>query len=144
MSYKFVGLSSSFAKRATARKIFLSAAYRYGSHSHHGPSVPPFARLRPPTESLPEQVELVWDDSVAPETCIDFDAPHVSTKEVLISFFTAFGTIALLFQLIKYLDPEGNSPVVPRSAVISKEIYFKSLGLDFEEENKDDESEEIE
>ena len=39
---------------------------------------------------LPEEVELIWDDSVAPETALDLDAPHVDTKEVLAMFFGAF------------------------------------------------------
>ena len=35
---------------------------------------------------MPEEVELVWDDSVAPETALDFDAPHYPLKTVLKSF----------------------------------------------------------
>ena len=34
-------------------------------------------------EQIHEQDELVWDDGVAPETCIDFDAPHVRYVRLL-------------------------------------------------------------
>ncbi len=44
---------------------------------------------------LPEEVELVWDDSVAPELCIDFDAPDTSLKDVLIAFAIAAGLLCL-------------------------------------------------
>ena len=30
------------------------------------------------TSQLHREDELVWDDGVAPESCIDFDAPHLS------------------------------------------------------------------
>ena len=48
---------------------------------HGGPMMPPFARLRPEPAKYPEDIELAWDDSVAPETCIDFDAPHWSFQK---------------------------------------------------------------
>ena len=123
-------------------------------HGHHGPSTPPFARLRPPTKSvsfwarftpllqlnrllnlnyylsikLNEETELVWDDSVAPESTIDFDAPHVSSGRVLLSFFAAFGFFAGCFGLVYLSDPEGRNPVAPRSAVISQARLLHNLG----------------
>jgi len=97
-------------------------------HGHHGPSTPPFARLRPPTKSLNEETELVWDDSVAPESTIDFDAPHVSSGRVLLSFCAAFGFFAGCFALVYLSDPEGSNPVAPRSAVISQARILHNLG----------------
>ena len=41
----------------------------------------PFARLSKPTRPLTEEHELIWDDGVAPETCIDFDVPNYSRSE---------------------------------------------------------------
>lgn len=48
-----------------------------------GPAPPPFARLPPPDKMLSEESELVWNDGVAPELCIDFDAPNYSRGEGL-------------------------------------------------------------
>lgn len=92
---------------------------------------------------LPEQVELVWDDGVAPETCIDFDAPHVSTQEVLLTFLASFGFFATLYTLVSLSDPVGSNPVAPRSAVIPDNMLRSSLGLnvivsDDDEDDEDD------
>lgn len=95
----------------------------------HGPLMPPFARLQPPTTKLYEETELVWDDSVAPETCIDFDAPHVSSGTVLKSFLAAMGLLATVFGLIRLSDPEGSNPVARRSAIISRESFETNIGL---------------
>jgi hypothetical protein len=77
---------------------------------------------------LPEEVELVWDDNVAPETCLDFDAPHVSTQEVLTTFVAAFGFFFGLYTLISLTDPVGSNPVAPRSSVIPFDGLKRELG----------------
>jgi hypothetical protein len=71
----------------------------------------------------------VWDDSVAPEATIDFDAPHVSGSEVLRHFLTAFGLLGGLLAFITWSDPAARSPTAPRSAVINNQYYLYSLGL---------------
>jgi len=71
---------------------------------------------------------------VAPETCIDFDAPHVSTSEVLISFLAGLGFFASLYLLVYISDPENNRPVAPRSAIISNESFMYSMGFDVSKE----------
>eukprot|EP01031_Cornospumella_fuschlensis_P036583 gene36583-44376_t len=58
----------------------------HDDHHHHGPMMPPFARLRPPSQTLPEEVELVWNDLVAPEATIDTDAKHVSGGQAFAAF----------------------------------------------------------
>merc|ERR1712146_874319 len=83
-----------------------------------GPKMPPFARLKPPTETIPEEVELVWDDSVAPETCIDFDAPHISTSEMLWSIASVAAMFGALYTYVVLSDPEGSNPVAKRETVI--------------------------
>jgi hypothetical protein len=50
---------------------------------------------------------------VAPETILDIDAQHVSTKEVLTAFAMAFGGIFALYSYCVISDPEAASPVVP-------------------------------
>ena len=94
---------------------------------------------------MPEEIELIWDDSVAPETCIDFDAPHVSTQEVLATFLGAFGFFFGLYSLISYGDPAKANPVATRHHVIPPGVLNASLALsvggtiDDEEEDDDDE-----
>jgi hypothetical protein len=95
---------------------------------------------------LPEEVELVWDDGFAPETCIDFDASFVKTAEVLSMFVGSFVVFFGLFLTVKFSDPAGNSPVAPRSVVIPAHTVEMFYGLDIpesadgdEEEDEDDE-----
>eukprot|EP00617_Octactis_speculum_P004548 CAMPEP_0185774868 /NCGR_PEP_ID=MMETSP1174-20130828/80270_1 /TAXON_ID=35687 /ORGANISM="Dictyocha speculum, Strain CCMP1381" /LENGTH=155 /DNA_ID=CAMNT_0028462251 /DNA_START=42 /DNA_END=509 /DNA_ORIENTATION=+ len=79
-----------------------------------GPPRPPFIRTLAPQGSLHEEHELVWDDGVAAETCIDFDAPHISSSEGFawwiggFLFFLGVGTVALL------RDPDAQNPTTPR------------------------------
>lgn len=104
--------------------------------------MPPFARLAPPAGKLPEEVELVWDDTVAPETCIDFDAPHVSTEEVLGAFGAALAFFAGLYVFVSLSDPVAANPVATRHAVIPPNMLNESLALttstDEDESEKDD------
>ena len=87
---------------------------------------------------------MVWDDSVAPETCIDFDAPHVENEDVIKSFLIAMGFFAGIYLTMTYLDPVANNPVVSRSKVINHKDLLGSLGIgnyldgDGEEEEDED------
>mmetsp|Transcript_39641 Transcript_39641/g.40407 ORF Transcript_39641/g.40407 Transcript_39641/m.40407 type:complete len:135 (+) Transcript_39641:65-469(+) len=111
-----------------------------GGGGHHAPALPPFARLAPPSGTIPNEVELVWDDHVAPETCIDFDAPNVSGKQAWGSLLAVFAGLAGLFALISISDPAGNCPVAPRSTVIP----FDGLKYELTGEGGDAEEEEEE
>lgn len=55
---------------------------------------------------------------MAPETCIDFDAPHVTTTQVLLSFAGMFALLGCLGGYVAYKDPVGSNPVALRSTVI--------------------------
>jgi len=46
---------------------------------------PPFARAALPASQsqMPEEIELIWEDGVAPEMSIDFDATFMSKMEGL-------------------------------------------------------------
>ena len=92
---------------------------------------------------LPEEVELIWDDGVAPETCIDFDAGHVSTQEVLGTVAAAFGAIFGLMGIINVVDPQQYNPVAPRSAVIPPYTYERFMAIALPE-GADEEAEEAE
>lgn len=82
-------------------------------------------------------MELVWDDTVAPETCIDLDAPHVSTQEVLAMFFGAFAFFGSLYGLVYLSDPVSSNPVATRANVIPHSLLRKELGLPVKEEEGD-------
>ena len=84
----------------------------------------------------------MWDDTVAPETCIDFDAPHVSTKEVLVMFFGAFAFFGTLYSLIALGDPVASNPVALRATVIPSATMQQVVGAEVtagDEEEEEDE-----
>merc|ERR1719263_2114585 len=91
--------------------------------------MPPFARLAPPTETIPEEVELVWDDSVAPETCIDLDAPQMSGTTVVWSMFAVTVAFSGLYAYVVMSDPEGSNPVARRAAVIPHDGLKYEMGI---------------
>lgn len=74
-------------------------------------------------------MELVWDDQVAPETCIDFDAPSVSSTEMLQAWACLGAFFATLIGYIVYTDPVGSNPVALRSTVIPFGGLKYELGL---------------
>ena len=57
---------------------------------------------------------MMWDDGVAPETCIDFDAPHVSSAKALMWLMGGLGFFGGLGFLVSRTDPAGRNPAVPR------------------------------
>ena len=71
----------------------------------------------------------MWDDGVAPETCIDFDASFVSSSEIFSMFFGAFGLVGLVFGFCQVVDSLHVNPVAPRSAVIPPNTVQLFLGL---------------
>lgn len=87
-------------------------------------------------KQLPEEVELIWDDSVAPETALDLDAPHVSTKEVLTMFVGAFVFFGTLYAAVAWSDPVGNNPVALRSTVIPSSTMQQVVGAEVVEEEE--------
>jgi hypothetical protein len=113
-----------------------AVAVRNMGGGHHGPMMPPFVRIRPPSATLPEEVELVWDDSVAPETCIDFDASHVSSKEVISMWTLGLVFFAGLFTLVSLSDVPSRSPVAKKAAILSEQGYKYDIGV-IDEINED-------
>jgi hypothetical protein len=92
-------------------------------------------------------VELVWDDGVAPETAIDFDALNVSSGEALGAWLLGLGFFAVLYGIIAWSDPASRSPVVSRAAVLDLHALKVDMGLinegeEDEEEGHDHEEEE--
>ena len=50
---------------------------------------------------MTENSDALWDDGVAPELALDFDAPHISSREGLYSWLAGLSGFAVLFQAIK-------------------------------------------
>lgn len=77
---------------------------------------PPILRYQPPAATeLVEDHDLVWDDGVAPEPCLDFDAPHVSSLEGLMWWLGGLGFFFSVFQYLKSTNPPAKNPVHPRT-----------------------------
>ena len=51
---------------------------------------------------MTENTDALWDDGVAAELALDFDAPHISSREGLYSWLAGLSGFALLFQTIKF------------------------------------------
>lgn len=83
-----------------------------------GPPPPTYLRTQAPKNRLHEEHELVWDDGVAAETCIDFDATHVSSGVGLQWWFGGFGFFCTLATLISFYSPKGCNKVTPRTGLI--------------------------
>ncbi|GMH65278.1 hypothetical protein TrRE_jg7597 [Triparma retinervis] len=80
-----------------------------------GPALPPFKRNLAPTSTLHEEHELVWDDGVAPELTIDFDAQHISSRKGLAMFAGGFLFFLSLFGLVAISDPASKNPALNRT-----------------------------
>ncbi len=91
---------------------------------------------------LPEEVELVWDDTVAPESTLDFDAPHVSTAEVFKMILGAIVGFAGLYAYVAWTDPVGSNPVALRSTVIPLSTMQQVVGAEVTEASEESEEEE--
>ena len=80
---------------------------------------------------VPKEMELVWDDSVAPEAAIDLEGAHVSTKEVLMMLGGAFASFFVLYKLIEFGDPVGSNPSVRERFWTQTSSYAKTNNVDF-------------
>ena len=97
-----------------------------GGHGAPRPATPPFARNKTPTSKLVEDHELVWDDGVAPELAIDFDAQHISKGEGLAWWLGGFGFFGIVMGIAWLSDPASKNPAVGREVAM----------IPFDEEHK--------
>lgn len=77
---------------------------------------------------IPENVELVWDDSVAPETSIDFDAPHVSSGEAVFMFVMGFSLFYGFYKLVAGTEPVEKNPVAIRDYALPNDASIEYMG----------------
>ena len=59
---------------------------------------------------------MIWDDGVAAETCLDFDAAHVDNG--LLQFMGGFGFFAALATFIAIYSPKRLNQVTPRTDLV--------------------------
>lgn len=71
---------------------------------------------------------MVWDDSVAPETCIDLDAQHVSSDDALTMWAAGLAFFAALYTIIAVSDVPSRSPVARKINVLSVQGIKYDLG----------------
>jgi hypothetical protein len=63
---------------------------------------------------MTENTDALWDDGVAPELALDFDAPNISSREALVTLAGALSVFGLLFGVIKMVSDMGNgNPALP-------------------------------
>ena len=82
----------------------------------HGVPPPPFARLPQETQPLLEETELVWNDGVAPELCIDFDAQHFTKTQGLLCFLGGFAFFGTFGALVSFSGPSKTRCAVSEAA----------------------------
>ena len=73
---------------------------------------------------MPEEIELVWEDGVAPELTIDFDATHVSKTDGLKWWLGGFAFFAGIGSLVWMTDPAG------KKRTVTRELPFNSLAAE--------------
>ena len=71
-----------------------------------------------------EDHELIWDDGVAPEVTIDFDAPHLSSREGAQWWFAGMGFFATLGAFMVFWDAPG------RKRTVTRTLPFNNLAVE--------------
>ena len=101
------------------RNSSLKSVVKRHSHDHAGTPQPPYVQRSAPSKSvsiqfrrethnqLSEHAELIWEDGVAPETAIDFDVQHISTKTALLWFLSGMTFFWGLYQGVKLYNPRN-------------------------------------
>mmetsp|Transcript_82991 Transcript_82991/g.234410 ORF Transcript_82991/g.234410 Transcript_82991/m.234410 type:complete len:156 (+) Transcript_82991:59-526(+) len=119
-----------------------------------GPPPPPFARTLVPEGPLHEEHELIWDDGVAAETTLDFDAPHISKWEGLAWWFGGFGFFFGVYTFATVTDaivPSFQNKAAARGPTLPFGGLYTELGShgkkpsmspDTEEEHEDEDEDE--
>jgi hypothetical protein len=72
------------------------------------PSTIDLSDVRSRRSQLHEQDELIWNDGVAPEAALDFDAPHISKWQGLAMWLGGFTFFASVFAAAWSLDQPAN------------------------------------
>ena len=115
-SLRRVRLPASTASRVLAPPCLLGSRapsrQMGGGGGHDHTLEPPLYRLPLPNRALPEEDELIWNDRVAPETCLDLDAPHVSPMEGLLTWLGGFAFFYGVYLYAVSTSHPSNKPTV--------------------------------
>jgi len=113
MSQKLLSVVVARRAAVSLRSSYHASAMQLAG-AHYPPPVPPFARSPPRKEPMTENSDAVWDDGVAPELALDFDAPNVSTREALYTWVGAFGAFYVLYKMISFVrnDNQIDNPAL--------------------------------
>lgn len=77
---------------------------------------------------LHEENELVWNDGVAPETALDFDAPNVSAARGLVWWLGGFVFFYSVWSLAKATGHPDNKPSVrSRACAAPGDVVISSV-----------------
>eukprot|EP00941_MAST-03F_sp_MAST-3F-sp1_P002554 g2554.t1 len=106
-------------RRAIVSKLFTHGVRRHprsfaAMRGAGGHMQPPFVQRAAVYDTMPEGDELVWDDGVAPETCLDFDAEHISSGQAWGALLGSFVFFGALYSYQSAKDPEAMRPTADR------------------------------
>jgi hypothetical protein len=106
---------------------------------HGGLPAPSFVPRQVPDGPLHEQADLIWDDGVAPEVTIDFDAPGVSRGKGFLMWLGGLGFFASVYGFVAFVQrpDEGRLAMPARlGGMYDEEEIAKSLGGHKEPEHR--------
>lgn len=78
------------------------------------PPLPVYVRRPEEANTLPEDHELLWDDGVAPEMCVDFDLPHEDAYEGLGWFSVGIGIFVAYGLFVKFIWFPSIKPIAAK------------------------------
>ena len=106
-----------------------TTAVRRMGGAGHAPAPPPFQPLPGPTGPVHEEFDLLWHDGVAPEMCIDFDAPEIPRLEGLAWWVSGLGFFATLGMFIGLVwDPAARKRTVTRKLELGDALPYEASG----------------
>eukprot|EP00753_Platysulcus_tardus_P006792 PLAT14580.1.p1 GENE.PLAT14580.1~~PLAT14580.1.p1 ORF type:complete len:142 (-),score=53.95 PLAT14580.1:56-448(-) len=97
-------------RQVAGRSVMASAAALRGGG---GPNLPYVYRSFH-RDDVPEEYDLLWADGVAPELMIDFDVPHTSTAEALLTMGVGFAFFGTVYAMCAWYDPPSKNKAAPR------------------------------
>ena len=89
---------------------------------------PPFKRSPAPSQPLHEEHELIWDDGVAPEVALDFDAPYISRALGLKMFLGGFAFFASIYAFAS-VQPYGTKMAVRQGINPTQTFLLKNIPI---------------
>lgn len=64
---------------------------------------------------MTENTDCLWDDGVAPELALDFDAPNVSSREAVWTLLGVLAGFGGLLLAVRAATPADGNPALPHA-----------------------------